>query len=404
MMSRRVALNLVVFLILFFIMVGWAVRNVVSVEQIDRPYPLSATFSNAFGVLPNAEVTYLGVTYGRVSKVERVEGGVRVDMEIKRNSKIPDGSTANIYRKSAIGEQYVDFSPPPNHGEGGPYYKSGTVLPLERTTVPLEFSELLRSASALISAVPPEAVSTLLQEASAGLEGRTDSLRELTQSGDRLAATLAARTEALDRLATNNTRLTSVVTDHRGSLGEAITDLRAVADSLKNARGDVSVLLARGSQLLGLTADLVAKHKGNLDCDLKTLELVIDETTTPYRLNGLRALLEFGPTAFDQVWDTRDVETAGPHPGVWVRVGFIANPTYNRPDQYVPPKELPPPREVTPCVSPLSSTSADYRPARNVRGTGAMPATGQSAAVAGGLGMLAAGLVLWQVRRAEREQ
>src|SRR3712207_9028347 len=79
-MSRRVALNLVIFLVLFFIMLGWAVRNVVSVEQIERPYPLSATFSNAFGVLPNAEVTYLGVTYGRVSKVERVEGGVRVNM------------------------------------------------------------------------------------------------------------------------------------------------------------------------------------------------------------------------------------------------------------------------------------------------------------------------------------
>ena len=401
--SRRVYLNLVVFLILFFIMVGWAVRNVVSVEQIDRPYDLAATFPNAFGVLPNAEVTYLGVTYGSVKKVERVEGGVRIDMQIKRDSKIPEGSIANIYRKSAIGEQYVDFSPPPGHRGGGPFYKPKTVVPIERTTVPLEFSELLRSASALISAVPPDAVSTLLAEASAGVAGRTDSLRQLTQSGDRLAATLAARTEALDRLATNNTRLTSVVTDHRRSLGETVSDLRAVADSLKNARGDLSVLLDRGSQLLGQTADLVAKHKGNLDCDLKVLEQVIDETTTPERLNGLRALLEFGPKAFDQVWDTRDVDTAGPYPGVWVRVGFIANPTYNPPPQFVPPKELPAPREITPCVSPLSSTGADYRPARNVRGSGSMPATGESAAVAGGLGLFAAGLVLWQVRRAEHD-
>lgn len=401
-MSRRVFLNLIVFLILFFIMIGWAVRNVVSVDQIDRPYPVAATFPNAFGILPNAEVTYLGVTYGRVKEVERVEGGVRVDMEIKRNFRIPAGSTASIYRKSAIGEQYVDFSPPPGHGGGGPYYKSGDLLPLERTTVPLEFSELLRSASELISAVPPEAVATLLEEASIGLQGRTDSLKELTQSGDRLAATLAARTETLDRLATNNTRLTRVVTDHRQSLGQAVSDLRQVADSLKNARGDVSVLLARGSQLLGQTADLVAKHKGNLDCDLKVLEQVIDNTTTPYRLAGLRALLTFGPQAFDQLWDTRDVETVGPYPGVWVRVGFISNPTYNPPAQFIPPKELPPARAVTACVSPLSSTGVAYRPARNMSGSGPMPATGQTAAVAAGFGLFAAGLVLWQVRRAER--
>ena len=402
MMSRRVFLNLIVFLILFFIMIGWAVTNVVSVRGIDRPYPIAAMFSNAFGVLPNAEVTYLGVEYGRINKVERVEGGVRVEMEIKRDHVIPEGSTANIYRKSAIGEQYVDFSPPPDYEGGGPFYKKGTVLPLERTTVPLEFSELLRSASELISAVPPEAVSTLLREASVGLQGRTDSLRELTQSGDRLAATLAERTETLDRLATNNTRLTHVVTEHRGSLGQAVTDLRQVADSLKNARGDVSVLLARGSQLLGQTADLVAKHKGNLDCDLKTLERVIDETTTPYRLNGLRALLEFGPKAFDQLWDTRDVETVGPHPGVWVRVGFIANPRHNPPAQFVPPKELPAVREIPACVSPLSSTGAAYRPARNMRGSGAMPATGQTAAAAAGFGLFAAGLVLWQVRKTEQ--
>ena len=395
--TTRIAVNLGVFTLAFAVMVYWAVNNIVSVDRLEQPYPVSAEFTNAFGILPNAEVTYLGVTYGQVSSVERIEGGVLISMQIKRGREIPAGSTANIYRKSAIGEPYVDFAPPPGDRDG--VIEPGTRLPIERTTVPLEFSELLRSASNLISAVPPDAVARLLDEASTGLQGRTDSLRQLTQAGDKLAASLAERTEVLDRLATNNTRLTSVFTDHRRSLGQTLVDLRQVADSLKNAKGDVNVLLERGSRLLGQAADVVSNQKGNLDCTLKVLELVLDRTTPPEELAYLRALLRVGPTAFAQLWDTRDVETTGPYPGVWVRVGFIANPTYNPPAQYVPPRTLPAAAQPAACASTLAP-SGSYRPTAAPSGGSGLAATGGSAAVVGGLALASIALVLSQVRRA----
>ena len=82
--TRWVYINLVVFALLFFIMVGWAVRSIVSFNAIDRPYELGAEFPNAFGVLPNAEVTYLGVTAGQVASVKRIPGGVRIRMTMLR--------------------------------------------------------------------------------------------------------------------------------------------------------------------------------------------------------------------------------------------------------------------------------------------------------------------------------
>jgi phospholipid/cholesterol/gamma-HCH transport system substrate-binding protein len=358
--KRRVWVNLAFFAVLFVVMVGWLTQRVVSFNTLDRPYSLSAEFSNAFGVLPNAEVTYLGVTYGRVSTVERIPGGVRIGMQIDRGRRIPEGADASVLRKSAIGEQYVDFSPPPNAGGGGPWYASGTVLPMAKTHVPLEFSELLRSASALVSSIPPQSVADLLEAASVGLQGRTDSLRALAEGGDKLTAALATRTDALDRLAGNGTALTHVVAEHRGSLGQSLTDLRDIADSLRNARGDTTVLLDRGSRLLTQVADVVAHQKANLDCDLKTLELVTDTATTPERLAGLRALLRVGPTAFARVWDARDVDTTGPYPGVWVRVGFVANPVHNKPPQFVPPKDVPVVKAVPGCASPLRPSGVNY--------------------------------------------
>ena len=67
--KNRVRLNLVFFGLMFLVMVFWAVNSIVSFNQIDRPYPISAEFPNAFGVLPNSEVTYLGVNYGSVTEV-----------------------------------------------------------------------------------------------------------------------------------------------------------------------------------------------------------------------------------------------------------------------------------------------------------------------------------------------
>jgi ABC-type transporter Mla subunit MlaD len=232
------------------------------------------------------------------------------------------------------------------------------------------------------------------------LQGRTDDLRDLTTSGDRLAATLAERTDALDRLATNNTRLTRVVTEHRQSLGQAVADLRQVADSLDAAKGDVSVLLDRGSRLLGQTADLVAKHKGDLDCTLKVANLLVTRLTQPDQLARLEALVRVGPTAFDRVWAAREIETTGPYPGVWVRVGFLANPTHNLAPQFTPPKELPAPPAVPLCASPLVGTGS-YRPTSSPGGVvGRLAATGGPSAVVAALLALAAVVVLRQVRQA----
>ena len=394
MKNPRILANLGVFLLAFFLMAGWAVRNVVSVDQLDKPYDIAAEFPNAFGVLPNAEVTYLGVGLGKVTDVERRPGGVIVRMSIERDRKIPSEATAAISRKSAIGEPYVDFSPPPDSDGGGPFLAAGDVVPRERTTVPLEFSELLRSASGVIGSVPPESVSTIVHELALGLEGRAESLRQLAEAGDELSATFAARTDTLDRLAVNNTRLTRVVTEHRGSLGESLTDLRAVAASLRAAKGDVAVLLDRGSALLAQTADLVSRNKGNLDCDLKILERVLDITTDDRSQAELRALLDIGPRAYGGVWDSRDVEADG----VWLRVGNISNGS-NPPRQYVPPKERPAVAVVQPCRSPRQASGVDYRPGASTRAATApitaLPATGGGAAG----GALALGALALAIRR-----
>jgi phospholipid/cholesterol/gamma-HCH transport system substrate-binding protein len=393
--SRRTKANLATFLLVSLAFLGWALRSIISVDRINRPYHLYADVASSVGLLPGSEVDYLGVTFGSVDKVRRITGGVRIDMKIDREKRVPEGSVAHVLRKSVLGEQFIDFTPPTGYKGAGPYYAAGTVLPEQRTTIPLEFSELLSSAGRLVESVSADAVQTLVHEAALGLSGRADSFRSLADAGDRISQTLAQRTAALDRLASNNTRLTHTVTEHRDAFS-AITDLRAIADSLKNARGDTNALLDRGSQLLAIAADLVAAHKADLDCDLKTLTLVTDVTTTPARLQGLRTVLTVSPQAFDQLLDATDIEPGPPGKGNvrWVRVGLMTNTTYNPAPQFVPPRELPPVSVVAACTSALKPVG-NYATAAPLAATGTrLPATGGTFALALALAAIAGALVL----------
>ncbi len=392
-MSRRVAINLVAFLGVFFLMIFWAVNNIITFDFIERPYEISGEFAATAGVATNSEVAYLGVNYGAVRSVESVDGMVRITMAIDRDKEIPAGSKARIFRKSAIGEPYIDFEPPEDFDGDGPVIEDGDVVPLERTSVPLEFSELLRSASRVIGAVEPDKTRTLIHELAVALDGRGEALRDLTVDSDALLQTFADRSELLDSLSANSTRLTRTVTERRGSLSSAISDLADVAATLRTLEPDTRVLLDRGTELLGTTADLVADVKQDLDCVLSDLDEIIDVTSTEENLGFLARTLERGPTGLGFVWMTRDTEPGG----LWVRVHLIVN-TENPAAQYVPPRELPAVPEIPACVSSLSSSGVPSDPsvtsgADQRVSIQSLPATG-GRPLAGGALVLAAGAAL----------
>ncbi len=383
-MQRRVFVNLVFFTLLSLVMVSWAISNVVSIRSLEGPYTLRGRFAATGGVGRNAEVTYLGVPVGTVTGVERDTGAVLVSMDIDREVDIPMGSSANIQRKSAIGEPIVDFRPPPDlEGDGVPMPRNSDdfVLPMEQTTVPLELSELLRSASRLISSIPPDAVSTLLREAAIGLQGNESALRTLGDASDELGTTLASRTATLDRLSENNTALTRLLADKSGTLTQTLGDLDLLAQTLREGRADTNRLLDEGPKFFSEVSSLVETTRPDLDCSLDVLGQVIDIASADRKLRELRALLTIGPVAFNAFHDTLDVE----EDGAWIRVGLVASAT--NPPQFDPPKVLPVSNPPKLCATSVAATPSgvDYTPSSGP-GTaagsggplsGTLPATGR---------------------------
>lgn len=405
-MSRRVLINLIAFLAVFFVMLWWAVNNIISFDFIERPYEIKARFAATAGITDNSEVAYLGVHYGSVRSVDIVddpehgEPHVLVTMAIERDRHIPAGSTANIFRKSAVGEPYIDFRPPDDFAEDE-FIEAGTTLGLDETTVPLEFSELLRSASRVLEAVDPEQTRTLVHELAVALQGRGETLRSLTIKSDSLLETFAQRTELFDSLSRNSSELTRTVAERRDSLSSAITDLVSLSETLQTIEPDTRVLLERGTELIGQTAELVDAVKGDADCLLKDLDDVIDVAAADDNLETTKAVLERLEENFSYGFMARD---DGPG-GVWLRVQILLTEVSNPPDAYVPHTELPAVPTVPDCVSTLASGGVPYQPvtASNVAAVpGAdLPATGVTTPIAA-LSALAAGGLMALAARVRR--
>jgi virulence factor Mce-like protein len=325
-------------------------------------------------------VDYLGVLYGEVSSVDRDpgDGGVIVHLSMAKDHLIPRDSTAHLDLKSTIGEQYINFQPPVGYrGGAGPFYPPGFKIPVQDTTTPVQFSQLLQSATSLLQAIPADQLQSLVAQLSIGLQGTADSLRTLIQSGDRLSGALVTRTQALNQLIVSSTALVHEVTDHRASLDESLVDLSQVAATLQAIQPSTNQLLDTASPLFQTVANLVGASEGNLDCTLKGLNPLLDLTSSPAQLKDLSTLLDVGPQAFAGVNDSVDFD-AGPSGtglrGAWLRVGLVLN-TNDPAVQYNPVHTFPAPAPVAICTSSLKPVTADYRPTNISSRFPVLPAT-----------------------------
>ena len=121
MLDRLTRLQLSIFAIVTVLTVG-----AISIFYLHVPaamgigaYNVDANFVAGGGLYQNANVTYRGVTVGRVESVGLTNDGVVAHMRLNSGTPVPDNVTATVKSVSAVGEQYVDLVPPddPSHGE-----------------------------------------------------------------------------------------------------------------------------------------------------------------------------------------------------------------------------------------------------------------------------------------------
>jgi phospholipid/cholesterol/gamma-HCH transport system substrate-binding protein len=293
MVPRRIWINLAAFFGLFALLLWWAVGNVISLDQIERPYRITATFDSSPGLQANVAVTYLGVQVGTIDRVALEDGAVQVDLDIERGREIPEGVFAAVRRKSAVGEPYVSLEMPAEYAGDGPFIGEGDRyhIPIERTSVPLSYATLFDSLDELLAGIPPTELEIVLHEVATGIGGRGDDIRTIIESTDDLTGTLAEHTELFDDLADDLTQLTDAIASQQEALGQGIDNVAVLSQTLAASRADIETLLTEAPTLGEQVATLIDGLYPNLSCTFDAIGGILANAGTDENVANLVAVL-----------------------------------------------------------------------------------------------------------------
>ncbi|MGA9356830.1 MAG: MlaD family protein, partial [Mycobacterium sp.] len=140
-------------------------------------YTLKAELPASGGLYPTANVTYRGITIGRVTQVEPTEQGAEATMSIASRYKIPIDTVANVHSVSAVGEQFLDLV---SSGNPGKYFSEGQTI--TKGTVPSEIGPALDTANRGLAALPADKIPKLLDETAQSVGGLGPALQRLVDA------------------------------------------------------------------------------------------------------------------------------------------------------------------------------------------------------------------------------
>ncbi|MEV4755872.1 MCE family protein [Micromonospora sp. NPDC049559] len=259
MIERGTKLRVLAFLVVSLLGIGYVgVRYVGLDDWLGRGgYLVHAEFDDAGGIFANAPVTYRGVPVGRVTSVGLRDGTVRVELRLERGVRVPAQARAVVSQRSAVGEQYLDLRP---DADTGPYLRDGSVIPRERTGVPLAPETLLTNLDALVRSVDPADLNVVVEELGTAFEGNEEALRRILDASDLL---LSAASENLPQTVALIRDGRTVLRTQEAS-GDAIRQwadgLAKLSATLRSSDPDLRRLLAAGppasTELVALLRDL----------------------------------------------------------------------------------------------------------------------------------------------------
>lgn len=293
MITTRVRLQLLAFVIVTVLGLGYVSVRYLGAPALfgAGPYPVTLQLTDSGGIFTGAEVTYRGVSVGRVGPLRLTSQGVDAQLEIEPDAPpIPADSDAVVSNLSVIGEQFVDLQPV---RRDGPTLRAGSVISASRTSTPVPIGDLIAHLDTFLRSVPLDSLRTVVHELGTAFTGTGTDLQILLDSTDaftRDAIAALPQTVTLIRdgrvvLQTQNEQSSAIISFSR--------NLALLAAQLRSSDPDLRRLIATAPQFADQTSGLLRESGtqiGQLLADL----LTVSRVTLP-RQAALRHLLSVYP-------------------------------------------------------------------------------------------------------------
>jgi phospholipid/cholesterol/gamma-HCH transport system substrate-binding protein len=255
MLARRTRWQLAVFAILGVFGMGTVLADYLDLGQLlgFGQYRVTAEFTDATGLYPGAMVTYRGVEVGKVKSIDPGAHSATATLGLNDGVLVPKDVQAAIRSTSAIGENSVDLTP---RRTGEPWLRAGDRIGIPDTATVPRTDRLITSLHDLAASVPPEALRTVLDELTAGLQGRSGDISTMLDSArtvlHRAGADLEPTVQLIDQLGP----FLDTQHDIRGDTHTIAPDLASFTGQLQRSDGDLRALLDHAPPAVGQVTDL----------------------------------------------------------------------------------------------------------------------------------------------------
>lgn len=229
---------------------------------------VTATFPSSANLFVGSQVRVLGLPVGEVAAIRPLGDVVEVDLALDPERDFPAGVRANLRPVSLLGERTVQLDPPYTNG---PRLADGAAIPLERTSVPAEVDEVLRSFENFLRSLDENTLADLIDTLSATLEGNGAGINELIGDGAQTVRILSDSSVDLNGLVNELATLNETVALREDRLDETLGNLSVVLRTLVEDRDDVIGTVAELQRALAELQPLVTEHADPLVTDLQVL-------------------------------------------------------------------------------------------------------------------------------------
>jgi phospholipid/cholesterol/gamma-HCH transport system substrate-binding protein len=289
-LTRFIKIQLVLFTILTLIALialGWYYLRLPSLVGIGQ-YTLKADLPASGGLYRTANVTYRGITIGKVTDIQPTENGAQATISIDNRYKIPADAAANVHSVSAIGEQYLDLV---SDGKSRQYLSDGQTI--TKSTVPSEIGPALDAANRGLAVLPKEKISSLLDETAQAVGGLGPALQRLVDSTQAVVGDFKTNIQDVDDIIQNSTP----ILDSQVKSSDAIERWARNLNTIAAQSAEQDKALRSGLRQAAPTAEQLNKVFGDvresLPQTLANLEIVLDMLKRYH--NGVQQLLVILP-------------------------------------------------------------------------------------------------------------
>ena len=377
MLGRTIRLKLIAFAVIAIAVIAYTATRYANLGRflgLRGYYVVKMELADAGGIFPNADVTYRGVSVGRVGAMRLTATGVEVDLNINSSAPpIPAHLHAAVTDLTAVGEQYVDLRPA---APSGPYLAAGSVIPQRDTSIPLPITTVLSGINSLNTSLPLPALRAVLNALGTGFASQGTNLASLIDGQNALVNAARATISQTNTLVRDGRTVLATQIAENSAFTAFGRNATLLARQLDQSNSDLRRLLVAGPQAAAQLAALITDNTPALGVLIANLLTTAEVSLT--RGKALEELLSALPAAIAA--GSTVITSHGARFGVALTffnplpctAGYGATVVRNGLDTGPPP----PLNTAARCTSPASS-GIDVRGSAHAPAGGRVPAAAQ---------------------------